>query len=264
VTDNGLALADGSDGWSFAIDESATPKTLSVSYAGGGDEVNLALAGTATASTEGFGSTASNGIDGDKNPDFTEEGMFHSLSGDDDPAPWWQVELAESTRIGDIVFFLRGTHRPERNQFFTVQVLDSDGNEVFSQEFTEQQTESFTVDAGGVTGLTVRYQKNDSLPAVLAEVEVFEFVPVDTDGDGTPDETDTDDDGDGVLDGDDAFPLDATETTDADSDGFGDNSDLFPADPAEWFDFDMDGTGNNSDERQELDGADLVVDFTEG
>ncbi|MCH6259424.1 hypothetical protein MLD52_22910, partial [Puniceicoccaceae bacterium K14] len=32
----------------------------------------------------------------------------------------------------------------------------------------------------------------------------------------------------------------------------------------EWFDFDMDGTGNNSDERQELDGADLVVDFTEG
>ncbi|MCH6259180.1 hypothetical protein MLD52_21665, partial [Puniceicoccaceae bacterium K14] len=51
---------------------------------------------------------------------------------------------------------------------------------------------------------------------------------------------------------------------DTDNDGVGDDSDAFPTDPAEWFDFDMDGTGNNSDERQELDGADLVVDFTEG
>ncbi|MCH6259045.1 hypothetical protein MLD52_20990, partial [Puniceicoccaceae bacterium K14] len=40
VTDNGLALADGSDGWSFAIDESATPKTLSVSYSAAVDSDN--------------------------------------------------------------------------------------------------------------------------------------------------------------------------------------------------------------------------------
>ena len=35
---------------------------------------------------------------------------------------------------------------------------------------------------------------------------------------------DTDDDNDGVLDEDDAFPLDATESVDTDSDGIGDNA----------------------------------------
>ena len=42
---------------------------------------------------------------------------------------------------------------------------------------------------------------------------------VDTDSDGTGNNADTDDDGDSVLDGDDAFPLDATESVDTDSDG---------------------------------------------
>ncbi|SEM23504.1 gliding motility-associated C-terminal domain-containing protein, partial [Maribacter orientalis] len=47
----------------------------------------------------------------------------------------------------------------------------------------------------------------------------------DTDGDGTGDNMDTDIDGDGVLNADDAFPLDATENTDTDGDGTGDNTD---------------------------------------
>jgi Leucine-rich repeat (LRR) protein len=51
---------------------------------------------------------------------------------------------------------------------------------------------------------------------------------LDTDGDGIEDGTDTDDDNDGVLDVDDAFPLDATESVDTDGDGIGDNSDLVP------------------------------------
>ena len=48
----------------------------------------------------------------------------------------------------------------------------------------------------------------------------------DFDGDGTPDNIDTDDDNDGVLDIDDAFPLDSAETTDTDGDGIGDNADI--------------------------------------
>lgn len=47
----------------------------------------------------------------------------------------------------------------------------------------------------------------------------------DTDGDGTPDLADSDDDDDGVLDGDDAFPLDASEWLDTDGDGLGNNAD---------------------------------------
>lgn len=48
---------------------------------------------------------------------------------------------------------------------------------------------------------------------------------VDTDGDGIGDGTDEDDDNDGVLDVDDAFPLDDTEWSDYDGDGQGDNGD---------------------------------------
>ena len=48
---------------------------------------------------------------------------------------------------------------------------------------------------------------------------------LDTDSDGTGNNADTDDDGDGVPDTDDAFPLDATEQEDADTDGIGDNAD---------------------------------------
>ena len=47
-----------------------------------------------------------------------------------------------------------------------------------------------------------------------------------SDGDGVPNITDSDDDDDGVLDMDDASPLDAAETLDADGDGIGDNADV--------------------------------------
>jgi hypothetical protein len=82
----------------------------------------------------------------------------------------------------------------------------------------------------------------------------------DFDGDSTPDDTDTDDDNDGVVDGDDAFPLDATESVDTDSDGIGNNADTdddndnvlddedaFPLDSAESSDSDGDGLGDNAD-----------------
>ena len=48
---------------------------------------------------------------------------------------------------------------------------------------------------------------------------------LDTDGDGISNDTDTDDDNDGVLDSQDAFPLDASESVDTDGDGIGNNAD---------------------------------------
>lgn len=56
-----------------------------------------------------------------------------------------------------------------------------------------------------------------------------------------------DSDGDGVIDSEDAFPQDPTETRDSDGDGVGDNSDVFPNDPTEWADSDGDGIGDNAD-----------------
>ena len=48
---------------------------------------------------------------------------------------------------------------------------------------------------------------------------------VDTDADSEGDACDLDDDNDGVVDGDDAFPLDGSESVDTDGDGTGDNAD---------------------------------------
>ena len=47
----------------------------------------------------------------------------------------------------------------------------------------------------------------------------------DTDNDGVDNSADADDDNDGVLDVNDAFPLDVSESVDTDSDGVGNNAD---------------------------------------
>lgn len=57
-----------------------------------------------------------------------------------------------------------------------------------------------------------------------------------------------DSDNDGVVDADDAFPNDSSETKDSDDDGIGDNADVFPDDATETKDTDEDGVGDNADE----------------
>lgn len=89
----------------------------------------------------------------------------------------------------------------------------------------------------------------------------------DNDKDGLSDEVDTDDDNDGVLDKNDAFPFDYSESVDTDGDGIGDNADVdddndgvlddndaFPLDYQESVDTDGDGIGNNEDTDDDNDG----------
>jgi len=80
---------------------------------------------------------------------------------------------------------------------------------------------------------------------------------VDTDGDGIGDACDTDIDGDGVLNVDDAFPLDASESVDTDGDGVGDNSDNCPnVANANQLDTDGDGIGDACDNAPDVANAD--------
>jgi hypothetical protein len=96
--------------------------------------------------------------------------------------------------------------------------------------------------------------ETDNCPAVSNPAQT------DTDGDNAGDACDTDDDNDGVIDGQDAFPLDANEWVDTDGDGTGNNADLdddndgvsdaqdvFPLDPSESADSDRDSVGDNAD-----------------
>ena len=70
----------------------------------------------------------------------------------------------------------------------------------------------------------------------------------DFDGDGIGDNADQDDDNDGWNDDVDDFPYDSTEYIDSDGDGVGDNGDVFPNDASETVDSDGDGVGNNGDQ----------------
>ena len=82
-----------------------------------------------------------------------------------------------------------------------------------------------------------------------------------------------DSDADGVINIDDAFPNDPTESIDTDNDGIGNNrdtdddndgvedsADAFPLDPTESIDTDNDGIGNNRDTDDDNDGVEDIVD----
>ncbi len=69
-----------------------------------------------------------------------------------------------------------------------------------------------------------------------------------------------DQDGDGVLDRDDEFPFDPSETSDSDGDGVGDNGDAFPNLASEQADFDGDGIGDFSDPDIDGDGIANTAD----
>ncbi len=100
------------------------------------------------------------------------------------------------------------------------------------------------------TALLVRDATDTDGDGVLDADDTFPLdatESVDTDGDGMGNNADTDDDGDGVLDADDAFPLDVSEQVDTDGDGVGDNTDAFPNDASEQVDTDNDGYGDNLD-----------------
>ena len=113
------------------------------------------------------------------------------------------------------------------------------------------------------------YNWADNCPDVENENQL------DFDEDSEGDACDDDDDGDGVVDAEDALPLDALETHDLDADGIGDNSDTdrdgdgatntqdaFPENADEQLDSDSDGIGNNADSDDDGDGlADSVDPF---
>lgn len=89
-------------------------------------------------------------------------------------------------------------------------------------------------------------------------IEIDEIALIsDIDGDGVIDENDAfpldknenvDTDADGVGDNADKFPNDPLESVDSDNDLVGDNADVFPNNPSEFADSDLDGVGDNSDE----------------
>ena len=151
---------------------------------------------------------------------------------------------------------------------------DNDGVADENDAFPLDPTEWTDTDSDGVGNNADTDDDNDGfsdLDELSCDANPLdaESVPADLDNDGIPNCLDTDRDGDGVLNAEDAFPDDETESQDTDGDGLGDNfevdddgdgvldvDDAFPLDPTEWADQDNDGIGDNADTDDNNDGFD--------
>ncbi|MEK9727815.1 MAG: glycine-rich protein [Candidatus Margulisiibacteriota bacterium] len=117
----------------------------------------------------------------------------------------------------------------------TLNGSDADGDSLTYSVVTTPSNGTVSI-SGGVATYTPNanyagsdsftYKANDSEDDSDTNATVsISIIEADFDDDGINNNTDTDDDGDGVLDENDAFPLDATEFIDTDGDGTGNNAD---------------------------------------
>lgn len=152
------------------------PETSKTSLAGlYGDYIkvplNSALSGTATQSSSREDGPASNAIDGNTNGVYSGGSVTHTNG--DEENPWWQVDLGEEKTIEEIVIFNRTDCCGERLTNFSVSVLDSEENSVFTQSFTTPPSPSLPIDVGSVLGQIVKVELAAAGTLSLAEVQVF-------------------------------------------------------------------------------------------
>ena len=142
---------------------------------------NLAVEGTASQSSTGFGGAASRGNDGNINGNYGGGSVTHT--GDNEPDAFWEVELFGDSTIDDIVLWNRTDCCATRLSNIAVVVLAADRSEVFSAALftdgTSPETPSVEVAVPeGTVGRIVRVERlglsaDNSNWLSLAEVEVF-------------------------------------------------------------------------------------------
>jgi len=115
---------------------------------------NLALSGTASQSTTAFGGAASRAIDGNTSGVFSQGSVTHT-NGNNTTA-WWQVVLPQEATVGKITLFNRtDSCCTSRLSNFTVSVLDSAENVVWSQFYADPPSVSQTISLSA-TGSIIR------------------------------------------------------------------------------------------------------------
>jgi hypothetical protein len=146
-----------------------------------GGERNLALAGTATQSSTGFGGSASRAIDGNTDPTYGDGSITHTNG---EAGGWWEVDLGDSFFLRRIVLWNRVDCCSNRLTNFRLSVLDASRNEVAASDHFTDRTfptgQSYEVRLPDATrGRFVRIAKlgpdqNGEYWLSLAEVQVFE------------------------------------------------------------------------------------------
>lgn len=122
------------------------------------NEVNLALAGTATQSSDiDDVHTAALAIDGNTNGAWAGNSVTHTLNTDD--LPWWEVDLGGAKTIGRVHVWFRTDCCQNRNDDFTVFVLDASRNEVWQYQYVGRPPTNLPFDfAPAIQGQYVRIE----------------------------------------------------------------------------------------------------------
>ncbi|HJN75851.1 MAG TPA: CotH kinase family protein [Myxococcota bacterium] len=182
VVEQRIALGDGDTAeFSLSEDGATTEVLLGVGFDGdygSGELTNLALFASTTQSTDGYGRTGAQAVDGELST------FSHTNLGDLDP--WWQVDLDDEAWIDEIVLYSRLDCCAERLYNLTVEVLDDDEVPVFTSEvlnpFAEGETpvtpgEVLSVSVGEL-GRFVRVSKESVNGASSSEWLTFAEVEV--------------------------------------------------------------------------------------
>jgi parallel beta-helix repeat protein len=130
---------------------------------------NLALHKIACQSSNQFGKTGMEAVDGNTDGNFANGSVTHT---DWDVKPWWQVDLGGNCRIDHIQIYNRTDACPERLTNFDI-LVSHDGVAWKPFNFPGQAGTPATIDTGGVIGRFVRVQLAGSDFLSLAEVEVY-------------------------------------------------------------------------------------------
>ena len=149
------------------------------------DGRNIARQGKASQSATSNGGDASRAIDGNSNPSWGAGGQTHTP--ENKPDPWWELDLGGEFPIESIIVYNRADGLHSRLQGFTLSILDSGRNPVFTKtDIPAPNTkEAFEVGGGGTEGI-IRRVAMDALVSVRGkEAENFrklsEFVVSGTD-----------------------------------------------------------------------------------
>jgi len=136
--------------------------------------VNIAPTGIATQSSTNpsFNKGPELAIDGDTNGNFGG-GSVTVTNGEANP--WWQVDFGSDKGIGDIKVFNRtdGCCKARMSNF-TVSVINSNNETVYSKTYADYPDQYIIAETGGVLGQIVRIDLDNGTNALtLAEVEVY-------------------------------------------------------------------------------------------
>lgn len=153
--------------------------------AGPAAAANVALNGTASQSSTGFGGLAERAIDGNRSGSYFDvQSVSHTNNGDPDPAAglfeFWEVALDQAYNVGAVLVFNRTDCCQERLDPFRVSLWNGTSEvahadvDTFLADITGPSISGMSFDFGGALGDRVRVQLRAQDYLHLAEVEVYD------------------------------------------------------------------------------------------